>query len=113
MSTILPHMVHVALVQIKDASLKRSARGSLKYRTQKSPKIRHLRTIAQLCQAISSQLRHLSTIGKILLNSNTSVTCPHNMVNFGRRLRSVREFGEPLQISTSFASWGRYCTTLY
>jgi len=55
MSTILPHMVHVALVQIKDASLKRSARGSLKYRTQKSPKIRHLRTIAQLCQAISSQ----------------------------------------------------------
>jgi len=28
-------------------------------------KIRHLRTIAQFCRAISSQLRHLSTIGKI------------------------------------------------
>jgi len=27
-------------------------------------KNRHLRTIAQLCEAISSQLRHTSTIGK-------------------------------------------------
>jgi len=27
-------------------------------------KIRHLRTIAQLCRAESSQLRHVSTIGK-------------------------------------------------
>jgi len=40
---------------------------------KKSPKIRHLRTIAQLCRAISSQLRHVSTIGKKnLLNSNIS-----------------------------------------
>jgi len=39
---------------------------------QKSPKIRHLCTIAQICQAISSQRRHVSTIGKILLNGNTS-----------------------------------------
>jgi len=31
---------------------------------KKSPKIRHLHTIAQLCRAISSQLWHLSTIGK-------------------------------------------------
>ena len=29
---------------------------------KKSPKIRHLRTIAQLCRALSSQLRHVSTI---------------------------------------------------
>jgi len=29
-------------------------------------KNRHLRTIAQLCQAISSQLRHVSTIGEKL-----------------------------------------------
>ena len=29
-------------------------------------KIRHLRTIAQLCRAISSYLRHLSTVGKIV-----------------------------------------------
>jgi len=34
-----------------------AARGSLNYRTQKSLKIRHLRTIAQLCWAISSQLK--------------------------------------------------------
>jgi len=35
------------------------------------------------CQAISLQLRHVSTIGKNLLNSNISPTCPYNMVNFG------------------------------
>jgi len=35
-----------------------------KYRTQKVAKNRYLGTIAQLCQAISSQLRHISTIGK-------------------------------------------------
>jgi len=28
-------------------------------------KVRHLRTIAQFCRAISSQLRHVLTIGKI------------------------------------------------
>jgi len=41
---------------------------------KKSPKIHHLGTITQLCRAISSQLRHVSTIGKNLLNSNVS---PH------------------------------------
>ena len=50
---------------------------------KKSPKIRLLGTIAQLRWAISSELRHLSTIGKKLLSSNISLTCPHNMVNFG------------------------------
>jgi len=33
---------------------------------KKSPKIRHLGTIAQLCRAISSQLRHVSTIRRKL-----------------------------------------------
>ena len=47
---------------------------------KKSPKIRHLCTIAELCRAISSQLRHVSTIGKNLLNSNISSTCSHDMV---------------------------------
>jgi len=32
-----------------------------------------------------------------MLNSNTSSTCPDNMVNFGPLLRSVREFGAALQ----------------
>ena len=49
---------------------------------EKSPKIRQLGTIAQLCRAISSQLRHLSSIRKKFLNSNTSSTCPYNMANF-------------------------------
>jgi len=35
-----------------------------KYRMQKSLKNRHLHTIAQLCRAISLQLRHVLTIGK-------------------------------------------------
>jgi len=50
---------------------------------KKVAKNRHLGTIAQLCRAISSQLRHVSTIGKNLLSINMSFTCPHNMVNFG------------------------------
>jgi len=50
---------------------------------KKVAKNRHLGTIAQLWRAISSQLRHISTIGKNLLSSNISSRCPHNMVNFG------------------------------
>jgi len=46
-------------------------------------KNRHLGTITQLCRAISSQLRHVSTIGKKTLSSNISSTCSRNMVNFG------------------------------
>jgi len=34
---------------------------------KKLPKIRHLGTVAQLCRVISSQLRHVSTIGKNLV----------------------------------------------
>jgi len=36
---------------------------------KKVAKNHHLGTITQLCQAISSQLRHISTIGKKLLSS--------------------------------------------
>ena len=54
-----------------------------KCRTQKVAKNCRLGTIAQLCRAISSQPRHVSTIGKKLLSSDMSSTCPHNMVNFG------------------------------
>ena len=38
-----------------------------KYRTQNLAKNRHLRTIVQICWAISSQLRQISTIGKKLV----------------------------------------------
>jgi len=46
------------------------------------PKNRNLGTIAQLCQAISSQLRYVSIIGKNMLSSNISPTWPYNIVNF-------------------------------
>jgi len=51
---------------------------------KKVAKTGHLGTIAQLCRAISSQLRHVSRIGKNLLSSNTSSTRPRNMVNLGQ-----------------------------
>jgi len=61
----------VALVRIKDANLKPATRGSLKTQewqdAKKVAKNRHLGTIPQLCRAISSQLRHVSTIGKKLV----------------------------------------------
>ena len=63
-----------------------------KYKThKKSPKIRHLRTIAQFCRAVSSQLSHiiLSTVGKKLLK---------------------QQYLLHQQISTGFASWLRYCS---
>jgi len=66
-----------------------------KYSTQKSPKSRHLGIIPQLCRAISSQLRHVSTFGKKLLSSNISSICPRNMVNIG-----------PLAAETCWRVWG-------
>ena len=77
-------------------------------------KNRYLGTIAQLRRAVSSQLRRVSTIGKNnLLSSNISSACPHNMVNFGQLASEILcQFGTPLQISTGFLSWKRYCTAL-
>ena len=59
---------------------------------KKSPKSPHQGTIPQLCRAklIPSQLRHVSTIGKNLLSSNISSTCPHNMANFGPLTAEIR-----------------------
>jgi len=54
-----------------------------KCRPKTSPKICHLCTIAQLCRAIASQLRHVSTIGKKRVKQQYLPTCPYNMVNFG------------------------------
>ena len=50
---------------------------------KKWPQIPHLGTITQLCRAVSLQLRHVSTIGKNLLNSSTSPICTYNMLNCG------------------------------
>jgi len=54
-----------------------------------------LSTITQLCLAVPSQLRHISTAGKNSLSSNTSSTCPRYMVNFG-----------PLTAEIGSAVWG-------
>jgi len=48
-----------------------------------SPKFAILGTIAQLCRAISSQLRNVLTIGKKLVKHQYLPIWPHNMVNFG------------------------------
>jgi len=48
-------------------------------------KLPFLAPFTQLCRTVSLQLslRHVPTIGKNLLNSDTSSTYPHNMLNFG------------------------------
>jgi len=48
---------------------------------KKSPKIRRLGTIAQLCRAISSQLRHVLTIGKKLVKQQY---LPHMSQQYGQ-----------------------------
>jgi len=80
---------------------------------KKSQKIRHPPTIAQMCRAISSQLRHMSTIGKKLLNSNIPSTCLYNMANFGPLAAEIGSLvWAPQLISTGFASWQRFCTAI-
>jgi len=79
----------VALVRILDAGLKR-ARASLKVQdAKKSPKIRHLGTVEQICRAISSQLRHVSTIGKRLVRQQY---LPHISSQYGE-LRPTSGWG--------------------
>jgi len=60
---------------------------------QKSPSGHHRTALSGY---MSSQLRHVSTIGKKSLSSNMSSTCPHNMVNFGLlAAETVDQFGIP------------------
>ena len=92
-----------------DAGLKHAARGSLEMQdAKKLPKNRHLRTIVQLCRAVSLQLRHVSTIGKKVLSSNIFSRCSHNMVNFGLLAAEIDPaVWGTLLISAAFASWQR------
>jgi len=82
MSTILLHMVWPR-ANLECRSEMCCTRLAGNAGRKKSPKNRHLGTNAQLCRAISSQLRYVSTIGKNLLNSNIPSRCPQNMVHFG------------------------------
>ena len=60
-------------------------------------KNRHFGTTAQLCRAVSSQLRHISTIWEKLLNCNIAPTCSYNMVNIGPLTAEIcwRVWGTP------------------
>ena len=49
-------------------------------RRKNDAKNRHLRTIAQVCRAISSQLRHASTIGKKIVKQQY---LPHMFLQYG------------------------------
>jgi len=80
---------------------------------KKSPKIRHLRTITQLCRAIFSQIRHVSTVGKKLVKQQN---LPHMSSQYGehRPTNSWDRFislGTPAN-STGFTSWLQYCTNV-
>jgi len=83
---------------------------------KKSSKIRHLGAIAQLYRAISSHVRHVSTIEKKLVKQQYLPTCPYNMVNFGPLAVEIVSlvWGTPgnFKFSTGFTSWHRYCTAL-
>jgi len=66
MSTILRHMVWPSCkFRMQVSNVLRAARW--KCRTQKIAKSRHMGTIAQFCRPMFSQLRHVSTIGKKLV----------------------------------------------
>jgi len=65
---------------------------------KKSPKIGYLGTIAQLCRAISSQLRHISTIRKKLVKQQYLLHMSPNVVNFGPLVAKIdwQVWGTPL-----------------
>jgi len=82
---------------------------------QKSPKIRHLGTIAQLCRAISLQLRHVSINGKKRLKQQY---LHHMSLQYGEH-RPTRDADRFISLLTpakltsmAFASWQRYCTAV-
>ena len=66
-----------------------------KYRTQKIAIL--FGTIAQLCRAISSELRHVSTIAKKIVKQQYLLYVSSNMVNFGLLTAAVcwRVWGTP------------------
>ena len=80
MFAILPYMV---LVQIQNAGLKCTARGSLEMQdpkiSKKMPSAHHRTTLSGYIFTTKARIDNR----KNLLNSNTSSTCPHDMANFG------------------------------
>jgi len=66
------------------------ASGSLEIQ---DPKNCHLHTIAQLCRAVSSQLRHISTIGKKLVKQQYLL---HMTSQYGERWPLMAKIGLPV-----------------
>jgi len=66
MTTILPHMVWLS-ANLECWCEMYCTRLTENTGRKNDAKNRHLGTIAKICQAISSQLRHVSTIGKKLV----------------------------------------------
>jgi len=88
-----------------------------KYRTEKLRKNCHVRTIAQLCRAISSQLTHVSTIGKNLLKTAIIISsrCLHNIMNVGTLMAEVgwRVWGTSLGHPSTFQGVSRLNSLRY
>jgi len=84
MSTILPHMLWPYSAHLECRSEMCCTRLAANTGRKNDAKNRHLRTIAQLWRAISSQRRHVSTIGRKLVKQQYLPTCRYNMVNFGQ-----------------------------
>jgi len=73
-----------------------------KCKTQKSPSAHHSTTLSDYIFVTKALIGNQ----KNLLNSDTSPTCPYNMMNFDfhQRLKSVGEFGASQLISMGFYS---------
>jgi len=76
-------------------------------------KSRHLHTIVQLCWAVSSQLRNVSTIRKKLVKQQY---VPHMPSQYGKRRPTngrdrFRSLGTPANFNR-FASWLCYCSDI-
>jgi len=111
MSTILPHMMWPSCeFRMHVWNVLHVARW--KYRTQKWRKNCHLCTIAQLCRAISLQLRHVSTIGEKLVKQEylLQMSAHYGKLRPTNGSDQFTSFGHPQQISTGFASWLCYCS---
>ena len=90
------------------AALSRGCRSQMCYAQlagnagpKKSSKSHHQGTIAQRSRPISSQLEHISTIGKKLIIQQCLPTGLHNMMNFGPLTAEVcwRLWGTPENFS--------------
>jgi len=76
------------------------------------PSVHHHTTLSAY---ISSQLRHVSTIGKKLLNSNISPTSPHNVANVGPPTAEIgiigwRVWGTPANFNAFHVLASLYCS---